>query len=215
MGVEDSWRWKGLNGNKFTVKGAYAEIEKRRNEANREHNLATSVGGLWKTLAPFKAQIMAWRLLLDRLPTRDNLLKRNMIISSMASCNCCNAEMETAENLFLACSESRKLWNQMTDWVGVAWAAPKQVGAHREAFSNLLGRGKLKRKLGGLWTCVVWVLWKWRNAVLFEGLEWDFRRVENEIKCRFWSWCVVKGEANPCTSFINWASNKLFVTWDV
>lgn len=109
----------------------------------------------------------------------------------------------------------RHIWNQMVDWLGVCWAPPKDVGAHRETFSYLLGKGKLKRKLDGLWTCVVWVIWRWRNAKLFQGLEWDLRRIENEIKCRFWSWCVVKDEADLCMSFITWATKNLVVSWGV
>lgn len=41
----------------------------------------------------------------------------------------------------------------------------------------------------------------------FNGMEWDYRRIENEIKCRYWSWCVVKEEADPCISFNDWARN--------
>lgn len=28
------------------------------------------------------------------------------------------------------------------------------------------------------------------NLVIHEKKDWDFRRIEEEIKCRFWSWCV-------------------------
>lgn len=40
-------------------------------------------------------------------------------------------------------------------WIGVRWAPSNDIIQHREAFVNILGRGKLARKLGGLWTCVL------------------------------------------------------------
>lgn len=38
--------------------------------------------------------------------------------------------------------------------------------------------------------CVV--LWKWKNSVKFNQKEWNFRRIEEAIKCYFWSWCMVR-----------------------
>lgn len=35
----------------------------------------------------------------------------------------------------------------------------------------------------------------------FEQKEWDFRRIEEEIKCWLWNWCTSKGETNMHCSF--------------
>lgn len=71
-------------------------------------------------------------------------------------------------------------------WHGVAVVGqrPKKVVDHFNSFDYLLGGGKMRKKLAGLWICVVW---KWRNAVRYNNKEWDFRKIGNEIKCRFWS----------------------------
>lgn len=43
---------------------------------------------------------------------------------------------------------------------------------------------------------------------MFEQNEWNFRRIEEEIKCRFWSCCVAKGEADSSVSFVVWNRTK-------
>lgn len=111
--MADAWKWKGSNGNKFSVKGAYSEIEKRRNDGTSNHNQARNLGGVWKAITPFKAQITVWRLILDRL-----------LNPHIAICSSCNVEMDTAEHLFVACSKTIQLWNHMVDWLGVCWASP-------------------------------------------------------------------------------------------
>lgn len=84
---------------------------------------------------------------------------------------------------------------------------------HLESFSNLLGDGIWVRRLGGLWACVAWVVWRWHNAVIFEGKEWDSKKVEEEIKCRFWSWCLAKGDMVASNNYLVWASKKLYENW--
>lgn len=59
--------------------------------------------------------------------------------------------------------------------------------------------------------CVVWVVWRWRNSNRFEHKEWNFRRIEEEIKCQFWSWCVAKGDIDTKFSFGVWSNTKLSV----
>lgn len=156
---------------------------------------------------------MVWRLLWDRLPTMDNLAKRNIAANANPLSCCCNSDLETAKHLFVMCPAIAQLWNLVVAWVGSSWAAPDDIARHRRSFVNLLGNGKVRKLMGGLWTCVIWTIWKWRNAVLFEDKEWNFRKLEMEIKCRFWSWCVVRGNAGQGMSYSHWSSNCLSDQW--
>lgn len=54
------------------------------------------------------------------------------------------------------------------NWMGANWAAPVEAINHRLSFSSLLGKGKVENNLNGLWICVIWILWKWRNSVIFQ-----------------------------------------------
>ncbi|GJT78825.1 RNA-directed DNA polymerase, eukaryota [Tanacetum coccineum] len=67
----DRWSWT-LNGHgDFSVKSAREEIDK--------HLLITSSSSTrWSKLLPIKLNVFAWRMLLDKLPTRINLSNRGL-----------------------------------------------------------------------------------------------------------------------------------------
>lgn len=94
-------------------------------------------------------------------------------------------------------------------------ASQRDVGSHWRSFLSLLDKGKVEKIMGGLWIYVIWTLWKWHNKVIFEGSVWDFRKIESEIKYRYWSRYVVRGDAELRTSYLDWATNTLSNTWNV
>ncbi|KAL8550447.1 hypothetical protein ACS0TY_009035 [Phlomoides rotata] len=55
--------------------------------------------------------------------------------------------------------------------------------AHSSVF-----KGKNSRhKVITIWLCVVWLLWKQRNAIIFEGVEFSIDKTVDELKARLWS----------------------------
>lgn len=189
----DRWIWKKGKGGEYSVNSVYLELSKFGGGSRIDDLLRVSLHKVWKTIAPVKAQVMAWRLLRNRLPTIDNLRKRSQLDGANGLCCWCESVEESANHLFLECAEVANLWYKLVAWIGTTWAAPRSIThLYGSTFSGLLGDGLFKKRLGGLWVCVVWVLWKWRNTARFELQEWNFRKIEEEVKCRFWSWCVAK-----------------------
>lgn len=157
--VEDGWKWKGCPRGIYSVKDAYHQIEMRKRSGLGRGDQLDAVGDVWSFAAPFKAKLTAWRLALNRLPTRDNLKKRNMLPSQETTCVCCGSEDESVRHLFMECREANRLWARIAGWIGVYWVQPREILAHQQAFSNL-GKGKHVYVLGGLWICFIWVWWK-------------------------------------------------------
>lgn len=210
----DSWVWGSNNSNGiFSVRNAYTELSQRLMSSTNTEQPWSGFNHLWKSFAPLKAQLMAWRLVHNRLPTRDNLSKRFELAPDGKVC-CCNLDLETAAHFFLQCTATYQIWCRMFVWIGAHWAPAGEIKSHFVQFSSLLGRGKFRKRLGSLWICVVWVLWRWRNAVIFDHKEWDLRRIEEEIKCRFWSWCVVRREVETNLSFEVWNKNPFLHFWN-
>lgn len=168
-GGSDRWVWKEGVGGEFQVKRAYKAILKQGGGQRIEEQHRQGMGKVWNSLAPVKAQVTTWRILQNRLPTLDNLSKRMEIDEVKTICCYCKVDVETAKHLFLDCREVSKLWYRMAEWIGAEWAAPQSIEHLMSNFGGLLSdAGKIKKRLLGLWVCVVWVLWKWRNLVRFE-----------------------------------------------
>lgn len=84
-------------------------MSRRRNRAaiasGREFKL------VWNRLAPKKAVATAWRALWNCLPTKSNLVKRNIISSLEESlCPFCGDEVESVGHLFLDCRGTSPIW---------------------------------------------------------------------------------------------------------
>lgn len=109
-GEADSWGGRG----------GIVEKERRRGQRRQEGRNNFSCIHIWQVYAPFKAQVMAWRLAWNRLPTMDNLRKRLVILVEEWKCYCCREEVETGRHLFFDCLEIQDLWQKMIRWSGIS-----------------------------------------------------------------------------------------------
>ncbi|GJW38651.1 RNA-directed DNA polymerase, eukaryota [Tanacetum coccineum] len=69
----------------------------------------------WVKNILIKVNIFAWKLALDRLPTRANLVQRNVVTESQ-SCPLCDAILEDTSHLFFNCSLSRDVTRLLCHW---------------------------------------------------------------------------------------------------
>ena len=92
---------KGL----FLVKSAYKELL-----ANPPSQAATVVkwSKLWKLRGLERIKMFLWRIAVNALPTRENLMSRMDI--SEPWCVLCNQEVESAAHLFLKCPAAKAIW---------------------------------------------------------------------------------------------------------
>ncbi|GJR83229.1 RNA-directed DNA polymerase, eukaryota [Tanacetum coccineum] len=66
----------------------------------------------WVTMIPIKINILAWKISMDRLPTRFNLSSRGLEIQSIL-CPLCNVAVETTSHIFFSCSLSRHIMHKV------------------------------------------------------------------------------------------------------
>jgi len=64
------------------------------------------------------SQFCAWRVLLDKLPTYENLLKMGSVVNDHM-CIICQAKEEIISHLFFTCKEVSKIWYMYDLWIGV------------------------------------------------------------------------------------------------
>ncbi|GJR28996.1 RNA-directed DNA polymerase, eukaryota, reverse transcriptase zinc-binding domain protein [Tanacetum coccineum] len=69
----------------------------------------------WAKIIPIKVNIHAWKVFLDKIPTRLNLSLRGMDIPSIL-CPLCNSAAESTSHIFFSCSLARQVWNKFLRW---------------------------------------------------------------------------------------------------
>ncbi|MFS7889004.1 putative RNA-directed DNA polymerase [Helianthus anomalus] len=107
-GGKDQWKWKG------NANGIYSVKEAKKLIANGPHPVV-DVKMKWKGWVPLKIKIMVWRAMLNRLPTKMELLKRGLSLPAVL-CNLCDSEMETSIHLFTGCFVSAEIWSRIERW---------------------------------------------------------------------------------------------------
>ena len=68
----------------------------------------------WHADAPLEVSLLAWRLLQNRLPTKDNLCYRGVIDADSQLCVTRCGNLKTTTHLFLHCNFYGLLWYSVT-----------------------------------------------------------------------------------------------------
>ncbi|GAU31816.1 hypothetical protein TSUD_58170 [Trifolium subterraneum] len=124
----------------------------------------------------------------NRLPTRDNLVARNIIHLDARFCvNGCG-EPKTANHLFLACPAFAPLWTRVRSWLGIAPVAEEMLQDHCAQFIASLGGSRTRRSfLQLVWLCCIPVLWHERNNRVFKAVGTTIQQMLDKVKlCTYW-----------------------------
>lgn len=142
---EDIWTWIADGNKSFTVKSCYKWlIEFFAGELNNmiEGDVEMACQKVWKCDVPTKVIVLAWRILIDRLPTRVNLIRRGVIDPIReSSCVMCFGEAESTIHLFNKCWKSMEVWRKVYNWLDVS-----RVRTNTSSTTTLYGVWFIARK---------------------------------------------------------------------
>jgi len=103
---EDKWLSTLKNSNTFTVRSLYDFLT-----IQLQVELPVDVSSIWHRDVPLKVVVFAWRLFRDRLPTKDNLLRRGVINHDSRTCVAGCDFVESSSHLFLHCNIFGSVWH--------------------------------------------------------------------------------------------------------
>lgn len=149
----------------------------------------------WNSWVPKKVILLAWKVIHQRLPTRNGLMSRNINISS-SLCPICEDAEESVNHLFVVCEFAQSIWNIVSHWCGIppiyAFSILDLVGIHK---FTPLGSTR-KRILNAIVLTSFWCIWQARNKLIFEGSPVELGRVIEEIKILSFMW--VNSRTSKC-----------------
>jgi len=160
---------------------------------------------IWQLHIPPRALIFCWRLLKNRLPTKVNLLRRN-VITQEASCPLCDCLQEDVGHLFFNCKKTNGLWWESLSWVRVVGPLSFNPVQHFYQFCDGFGTNVNYSTRCGWWIALTSSIWQHRNQLVFQGKPFDPWKVMDHGIFLAWSWLKAK-DKDFSTSFNHWSSN--------
>jgi hypothetical protein len=205
--VEDRWSWKPGSEDVFSVKSAYGFLDYSLNPRLPMSTLEKFVFKfIWKSGVPSKVSALSWQVLLNRVPTRENLRHRGVIGGDDSRCPFCNKAVESTCHLFLHCDFTASIWYAIMRWFGVVAVIPPTVPM---SFAVMVGCGSNKKRRKGLailWLAFIWVVWKVRNDRVFNNALVEGDVVLDLIQRLSWQWFVNNSANGPCMLY-EWVWN--------
>ncbi|KAF5782978.1 putative reverse transcriptase zinc-binding domain-containing protein [Helianthus annuus] len=200
-GTLDRWFWGEKNNEPMSV-ASVKEWIKDGTEVRRDH------GMWWESWIPTKVNLFVWRAEMDRIPTKDALIRRNISIQD-GSCPMCDYVDETVMHLFTGCVFAHGVWLAVGRWCR---AKPIVVFD----FTDLLGiHDQFKDKwsqriIRGIVYTSCWVIWKFRNAKVFNNAAPSV--VDAVAWIKSWSFLWLKNRSKFARiEWKDWSCNPLYM----
>ncbi|GKB26857.1 RNA-directed DNA polymerase, eukaryota [Tanacetum coccineum] len=155
-----------------------------------KENVATR----WIKTIPIKVNVFAWKLHLDRLPTRSNLLKRGIQVQS-SLCPIYNVLLEDTSHLFFSCDVALAISRLICRWWNVSWSPVDSYSGWLEWFNSIRLGSKLKGILEGVFYVSWWCLWNFRNQLLFASKKPRKETLFDDVVSRSFIWSHSRSSA--------------------
>ncbi|XP_024642187.1 uncharacterized protein [Medicago truncatula] len=152
---------------------------------------------------------MVWRLLRDRLPNKDNLVRRRVLPIGGAACVSGCGQLETASQLFVSCNIFGSLWFHVWYWLGIDFVPSGDLRQHFIQFTKMAG---LPRSTHLYFRIIlfasVWVLWNERNDRVFQNTDSDLSTLLAKVKLNSFLWVKSK-QGLFSYSYYDWWNHPL------
>lgn len=176
----DVWEWSLCNSKIFSIRSVRCLLTSGKKDSNR-------LIFPWTKVLPMKINVFGWRLLMNRLPSKDSLMRRGLNINN-PDCILCGEQAESLDHLMTGCVISKELWKEIEDWCNI----PPMIlfSAKDLIFYHIYIKGSNSRKeiIQSIILVACWVIWKSRNDMVFNGLKTNASKMLKEVKSLGFLW---------------------------
>ncbi|XP_071688360.1 uncharacterized protein [Rutidosis leptorrhynchoides] len=162
-------------------------------------------GTLRNNLVPKKVQIFIWRVMLKRLAFKVELDKRGVDLHSVR-CPICDDDLESVEHITLSCDRVKYVWVRIFKW----WGANGFVCSNITELVSSKGPSTMTSAGESIWQALKWIslylIWKNRNTLVFQGKSWNAPMILNEIQTKSFEWISLRSKGKKF-DWLSWLSN--------
>jgi len=158
----------------------------------------------WYKDVPLKVSVFAYRLLRNRLPTKDNIVRLGLITHEVNLCVSECGMVETTTHLFLNRVSFGSFWYMVHIWLSFSSVDLNVLHDHFIQCAYLIGDSKVLHFFMHLirFTCV-WILWNERNDRIFYNKKKSMTQLLNKVKLLSFWWLKSK-VASLSLGFQSW-----------
>ncbi|XP_022032637.1 uncharacterized protein LOC110933739 [Helianthus annuus] len=158
---------------------------------------------------PSKCNIFMWSAQLNRIPTRQALVRRNIILES-AECVFCGDPTESVDHIFTGCELSDYIWNRLCAWIGIPNVFAFSFSDILNLHDNVPAEKKAKKIIFGLVIVTCWCVWKARNAKIFSGINASKEEIFGEVKSLSFFWLKNRSRFSELV-WEDWCNSPLYM----
>ncbi|XP_068504327.1 uncharacterized protein [Phaseolus vulgaris] len=202
---EDIQVWGFDDSGLFSVNSAYSAYECIAHPVRSSQNDVFRY--LWKIKTFPNVLTTTWRVLIGRIPTRENLSRKGVIMNTIL-CAMCESKEETCQHTFIECVAAQRVWSLCLRWIGIVSVQQNAILSHFESFylPQLSSRQSLLWK--GVWATIVACIWEPRNSIVFNQGVADVEEIFQKVQLKSWQWLKHRGPSFSY-SFTDWMLNPL------
>lgn len=160
------------------MKSCYSLFKQVQGEVDMEDRQICALKIIWGSQCPSKIKIFGWQLVLNRLPSRKQLLRRRIITQPQeVKCVFCGQLDEDIIHLILHFTKLKWLWLETQGWLDIK--VPHVANCRSYLIKNVeeLGLSMPNKRFGAMWLTSCWCIWSHRNNILFNSSEFDIDEI--------------------------------------
>jgi len=187
---------------KFTVNSAYECLAKQTRGTQQ-----ASFELVWKAKAFPNVLTTTWRILIDRLPTKEGLSRRGVLMDTTV-CVLCKIKEESCQHLFIDCKYAQLVWSLYLQWLGFEFVQHNDLKSHFVSFHCAQASSKQNLVWKGIWAAIVRSIWDQRNSIVFNQGVADADEIFQMAQLKVWLWLKYRSNALGY-SFAYWILNPV------
>lgn len=162
---------------------------------------------VWNPLVPRKINILAWRALCAKLPTKENLKKIGLNVP--LCCKICNQETEDEDHMFARCSVTIQVWKEVQKWWYCLGELPSSCAELLNTKLAFVGPSWLADVNEAICLTFVWVIWSFRNKGVFKNEFKSHMELAAEIKILSHLWINARKKKGRNLDWSRWVSDPV------